>query len=348
MKKILLLLFCCAILWGCSKKTENKAEDLSSKLKVDTTEIKSTPIDNANINFALQFRFKKGTTYHYRIASFTDDIKTLKADSNITQTVKQSIIYLADITLNDVDKDGVMEFSCNIPSVLMNALANGQKLNYQSGKTKDSTELKNYAQYESLVNNQFSVRVGKNGGILEIFRADKIVSKFLELQKAPATVPNEQKEALRNSITQGELKPLLTQIFREMPSKTLMKDSSWANPQPVTQFLIFKLQNTNLFKVSGLNKYGSDTLAVIDAGLKSVVSGDTKYEERGTKVNFKRPQPTAGGTIYFNITKGCIQKANVKTQVNISYTMEGPSPKGGKQKGLITEVVKSSNILELL
>ncbi|MDR3625703.1 MAG: hypothetical protein P4L45_02665, partial [Ignavibacteriaceae bacterium] len=65
MKKILLLLFCCAILWGCSKKTENKAEDLSSKLKVDTTELKSTPIDNANINFALQFKFKKGTTYHY-------------------------------------------------------------------------------------------------------------------------------------------------------------------------------------------------------------------------------------------------------------------------------------------
>jgi hypothetical protein len=230
----------------------------------------------------------------------------------------------------------------------MNAMANGQALNYQSGKTKDSTELKNYAQYEALINNSFGIRVGKNGGILEIFRADKIVEKFLQLQKAPPTVPNEQKEALRNSISQGELKPLLTQIFREMPVKPLKKDSTWANPQPVTQFLIFKLQNTNTFKVSGLNKYGSDTLAVIDAGMKSVVSGDTKYEEHGTKVNFKRPEPTANGTIYFNLTKGCIQKSNVKTLVNISYSMEGPSPKGGKQKGLINEVVRSSNILELL
>lgn len=348
MKKILILFIFSVFLWGCNKKAENKAEDLSGKLKVDTTEIKTMPIDNPNANFSIHFKFQKGKTYQYRLASFTDDQKTLKADSNITQTVKQSIVYLANLTLNDVDKDGVMEFSCTIPSILMNAIANGQVMNYQSGKTKDSTELKNYAQYESLINNTFSVRVGKNGGILEIFRADKIVSKFLQLQKAHPTVPNEQKEALRNNITQGELKPLLTQIFREMPSKTLMKDSSWANPQPATQFLIFKLENTNLFKVAGLNKFGSDTLAAIDAGLKSVVSGDTKYEERGTKVNFKRPQPTASGTIYFNLTKGYIQKSNVKTQVNISYTMEGPSPKGGKQKGIVTETVNSSNILELL
>ena len=348
MKKILALLIFSFLLLGCNKKTENKTEDLSSKLKVDTTQIKTVPLDNPNVNFSIHFKFQKGQTYQYRLASFTDDKKSFKADSIITQLVRQSIVYLADITLNDIDKDGVMEFSCNISSILMNALANGQVLNYQSGKTKDSTDLKTYAQYESLINNTFSLRVGKNGGILEIFHADKIVDKFLQLQKAPPTVTNEQKEGLRNSITQGELKPLLIQIFREMPSQTLMKDSSWANPQPETQFLIFKLDNTNLFKVTGLEKYGSDTLASIEAGLKSIVSGDTKYEEHGTKVNFTRPQPTASGIIYFNLTKGCIQKSNVKTQVNISYTMEGPSPKGGKQKGLITEIVNSSNILELL
>ena len=348
MKKLLVLFIPLVLLWGCNKKTEVKPVDLTSRLKVDTSEIKTVPIDNPGTNFSFQFKFQKGQTYQYRLAAYTNDQKTLKSDSTITQYIKQSIIYLVDVTLSDVDKDGIMEFSCNIPSILMNAMANGQTLYYQSGKTKDSTELKNYAQYESLIDNTFSIRVGKNGGILEIFRADNIVNKFLRLQKAPAAIPNDQRDALRNGITQQELKPLLIQIFREMPTITLKKDSIWTKQQPTAKFLIFNIENTNLFKVTGLSKFGSDTLAVIDAGMKSNVLGDTKYEEHGTKVNFKRPQPTAGGTLYFNITKGCIQKSNIKTNVNISYTMEGPSPKGGIQKGLITEVVSSSNILELL
>ena len=170
MKKFLALFMLTILLWGCSKKAENKIEDLSSKLKVDTSEIKTLPIDNPNLNFYLHFNFQKGKTYQYRLASFTNDLKTLKIDSIITQTVKQSTVYLVDITLDDVDKDGVMEFSCNIASILNNAIANGQVFNYQSGKTKDSTLLQSNAQYESLIDNPFGLRVGKSGGIIEIFQ----------------------------------------------------------------------------------------------------------------------------------------------------------------------------------
>jgi hypothetical protein len=347
MKKILVL-FMLTILWGCSKKAENKVEDLSSKLKVDTSAINTVPIDNPKLNFYLHFNFQKGKTYQYRLASFTDDFKTLKIDSVITQTVKQSTVYLVDITLDDIDKDGVMEFSCNVASILNNAIANGQAFNYQSGKTKDSTILQSNAQYEALINNPFGLRVGKSGGIIEIFRADKIVNKFLQLKKAPPSIPNEQKEALRNNITQEELRPLLIQIFREMPTNSMMKDSSWAIAEPAAQIFVFKLENTNLFKITSLEKFGSDTLAAIDAGMRSVISGDSKVEQHGTKYNFKKPQLNASGSIYFNLTRGLIQKSSVKTQLNISYSAEGPSQKGGIQKGNVTEVVNSSNILELL
>jgi hypothetical protein len=348
MKKILVFLLLGILLFGCGKKAENKVEDLSSKLKVDTTEIKTVPIENANLNFSILFNFQKGKTYQYRLASFIEDKKTLKIDSLISQSVKQSTIYLSDISLTDVDKDGIMEFSCNFSSILNNTIANGQVFYYQSGKSKDSTSIQNNAQYEALIDNPFGLRVGKNGGILEIFRIDKIVDKFLQIRKAPATITNEQKEELRNNIIQGELKPLLNQIFREMPSKSLTKDSTWTNPQPASQFLVFKLENTNLFKVTGLEKFGSDTLAAITAGMKSIVSGDTKVQQNGATYNFKRPQPTASGTIYFNISKGCIQKSSVKTQVDISYSVEGPSRTGGMQKGLITDIVNTSNIVELL
>jgi hypothetical protein len=348
MNKILILFLIGILLSGCGKKAEPIVEDLSSKLTVDTTEIKTIPIENANLNFSTLFNFQKGKTYQYRLASIIEDNKTLKIDSLISQTVKQSTVYLSNISLTDVDKDGVMEFSCDFSSILNNTIANGQVFNYQSGKSKDSTTVQNNAQYEALIDNPFGVRVGKNGGILEVFRIDKIVDKFLLIRKAPPTITNEQKEELRNSIIQGELKPLLNQIFREMPSKSLTKDSTWTNPRPAAEFYVFKLENTSLFKVAGLEKYGNDTLAAIDAGLKSVVSGDTKVQKDGATYNFKRPQPTASGRIYFNMSKGCIQKSDEKTQYNISYTVERPSRTGGIQKGTITEIVNTSNSIELL
>jgi hypothetical protein len=348
MKQILVIFLLGILLWGCGKKAENKVEDLSSKLKIDTTELKTVPIENANLNFNTNFNFQKGKTYQYRLTTIVEDKKTLKIDSTINQSVKQSTVYLSDITLTDIDKDGVMEFSCNFSSILNNTIANNQVMNYQSGKSKDSTSVQANAQYEALIDNPFGFRVGKNGGILEIFRIDKIVDKLLQLRKPSTQLTIEQKEKLRDDIVRVELKPLLNEVFREMPTKSLMKDSTWTNPQPASEFIIFKLENTNLFKVTGLEKYGNDTLATIDAGLKSIVSGDTKVIQQGVTYNFKRPQPMASGTIYFNLSKGCIQKSNVKTQVNISYTMEAPSRTGGTQKGLMTDIVNTTNILELL
>lgn len=348
MKKFLIILFLSTIIFGCSKKESDKPADLSAKMKADTTAIKTTPIDNPTQKFNIAYKFEKGKTYQYRIASFSEDNLIIKADTSVTKKIKQSVIYIINVDLANLDKDGVMEFNCEIKSILFNAAVDGQMEMYQSGETKDSTELEKYAQYASLINNPFSVRVGKAGGVLEIFRVDKIVNNFIELnKKSPASVNQEQRDYLNNNVTQGSLKPLVTQLFREMPTNTIAKDSSWAFTQPPAPFLIFKLENTNLFKVNGLEKYNSDTVAIITAGLKTVVTGDTKYEERGAQFNFTKPVTTADGAIYFNVSKGCVQKSNIKTHIHIYFTMEAPSPKG-KQKGNKTEDITNTNIVELL
>ncbi len=343
MRHILVILFLSVILLGCGKKEGNKPEDINSKLKVDTTAIKTSPVDNPNQKFDIRYKFEKGKNYFYRVASFTQDDLTIRADSTVNSKLKQSVIYLLTLNLSNVDKDGVMEFNTEIKSIHLTAEVDGQFFSYQSSGTKDSTELRKYAEYEAMVNNPFSMRIGKLGGILEIFRSDKVVNKFIELREPGNSLNSAQRDAARNYITESLLRPLVLQIFREMPSNTVAKDSSWSYTQPAVPFMIFKLENTNLFKVSGLEKYNSDTLAIITAGLKTVVTGDTKYEERGTKVNFNKPTTSAGGTIYFNVSKGCIQKSNIKTQIHIFFTMEK-----GRQKGNKTEEITSTNILELL
>lgn len=347
MKKILAALLIGLLFFGCGKKTDEKPQDLSAKMITDTSAVKAVPLENANHLFSLQYKLQKGSTYQYRMTQSTVDNLTFKTDSSITQYLNQSIIYLFDLTVSNIDKDGVMEISCSIPSIKLTADANGQRFFYQSGVTKDTNELKKFVQYEALINNPFSVRVGKSGGIIEVFRADRIVDKMLELSK-PAKQPTaDEKNALRGNVVESILKPLVNQIFRELPNSSLAKDSTWTHEQPAAPLLIFKLQNTNLYKITGLEKYNSDTLAVIDAGLNSIVSGNTKYEERGATYNFKKPETSAGGTIYFDITKGCIQKSNLRTNIHIFFTLVAPTPKGN-QKGSKDEVIKTTNVLELL
>ena len=347
MKKILAVVLIGVLFFGCGKKSDEKPQDLSAKMVTDSSAIKAVPIENVNQKFNLQYKFQKGDSYQYRMTQNTIDNLTFKTDSVITQNLNQSIIYLFNLTVSNIDKDGVMEISITIPSIKLTADANGQSYFYQSGITKDTNEVKKYAQYEALINNPFSVRVGKNSGIIEVFRADRIVDKLLQLSKPPTQPTADEKNALRNNIVESLLKPLVNQIFRELPNSALAKDSTWTHEQPAAPLLIFKLQNTNLYKITGLEKYNNDTLAVIDAGLNSVVTGDTKYVERGATYNFKRPDASASGTIYFDITRGCIQKANLKTIIHISFTLEAPTPKG-KQKGSKDESIKTTNVLELL
>ena len=90
-----------------------------------------------------------------------------------------------------------------------------------------------------------------------------------------------------------------------------------------------------------------DKIAVIDAGLKTIISGDNKVTDRGATYIFKKPVTSAEGKIYFNISKGCVQKSKTNTRIHISYTMEVPTPKG-LEKGTKTETVVNTNILELL
>ncbi len=346
MKYFFVLLTFSFLIFGCAKKN-NQNQPNAASFAFDSTDIKTTPVSNPNEAFSLQYNFQKGKDYQYRITSISDDNQTIKADTTILQHITQNVTYLLDLSLSNVDKDGVMEIACNINSVKLDADANGKKISYQTGTSKDTLEKAKFAEYEALIQNPFSVRLTKYGEILEIFRADKIVSKFLELKGAPATISSDEKDALRKNIVDGALRPLLIQIFRQTPQNQVAKDSTWQFNQPPSQFLIYELQNTNTYKVSSLDKYNNDRMAIIDAGLKSVLTGKDEVTNQGVNYKFKKPETNASGKIYFDVDKGCIQKSKTNTLINVFYTMEMKTPKGN-QKGSKTEVIKSANIVELL
>jgi len=347
MKSIIAFFFAIILLTGCSKKSEEPKVNDATKYQVDTTDVKTIPVDNPNESFNLDYKLAVGKTYHYRLTNTTSEIQTITTDSTIQSNVKQTIVTLIDLSPASVDKDGVIEINCMITGVKLNANANGNEFSYESGVTKDSIEINKFAEYESLINSELGIRITKNGEILEIFRTDKILDKYLRIKGLADSINAQQRDQLKKNMVIGALNPLFYQVFRKMPEKQMAKDSTWFYKQPAAKMMVFDVQNTNTYRILNVEKYGDSKLAVIEGGMETKITGNNKTTQQGVTYNFSKPETNAGGKIYFNVTDGCIQKSKTYTNAKINYSMVAKTPQG-TQKGVKTEDIRNSYLLERL
>ena len=211
----------------------------------------------------------------------------------------------------------------------------------------DSLEVLKFAEYESLVNNQFRLRVNSLGEVADVYRVDKIFNKYLDLRGIQDSLNTEQKEAVKNDLLNAVLRPLMGQIFRVMPAKQMGKDSSWTYTKAAIPMMVFQVEYYNLYKVDNLELLDGEKLAVINGTTSTNVTGDPNYSEQGISYVFEIPVSSAGGKVYFNLDRGLIQKSKTETRLETAYTMEMPTPQGLK-KGSTKEVIINKNILELL
>ena len=347
MKHLLILLSFIFVLVGC-KKADDKPVDNKDKYATDTTEIKTVQLENQNEQFYIKYAFNKGTDYEYRLTNIAENTQTVNAnDTLLSQKVKQTLTYLIRLKVLDIDVDGIFEIGFNITSVKLDADANGEKFSFESNTSKDTMDRVKYSEYVSVLNNPFNVRVTKTGEIVEIYKADRIINEFLKLKGAIDSVTAAEKDYLKKDMIERALKPIVVQVFRQLTDKMMAKDSLWTNPQEPTKLMVFQVQNTSTYLVKSLELFNNDKIAVIDAGLKTNISGNNKVTDRGATYVFKKPVTFAEGKIYFNLSKGCVQKSKTNSKIQISYSMEVPTPKG-LEKGTKTEIVVNTNILELL
>jgi len=346
MKNVLILLFTSLIIFGCSTN-KNKTVKKADKFAFDTTAIKTEPVGNPSKLVQLEYRLEKGKTYKYRLTTITKSRQTIKADTTFVQAVTQKLIYITNLKPVDVDKKGVMEIEFTFSNIKLEAEANGKNFLYESGVTKDSAEILKYADYEAMVENPFTVRINKKGELLEIFRTDRILMKLLDIQGYTDSLNTEQKNELKRNLEEGVLKPLIFQLFRKIPTYKVAKDSTWEFTLPASKFMVFIIQNTNTYKFNSLAKMGNDEVALIVDGMRTKISGNNTFKEKGVTYKFNKPKTYANGELYFNLTKGCIQKAKRNTMLSLYFTMDANTPTL-KQKGSKDTIIENTYIVELL
>jgi len=339
-----------AIFISCQKEKTNEEQKAPEEVAstFDSTALATTSVDESeDQSFFFRYKFVPGETFKYRLTTISEREQSITADSTMKDNLNQTIIFIMNFKTLSLDADSVAELECTFSSVNLKANANGIAVNYQSGAKMDSTERQKFPEYESLLNNSFNLRVGKQGEIIDIYKIDKIMNKFLSLRGLLDSLTAQDKVMAQQELTNRSIKPLLAQIFREVPEHKMAKDSTWSYKRESLPILVFQVDYENLYKVETLEMLGNEKLAVINGVVKTKVSGKETHSERGINYKFNKPITTAGGKIYFNLNKGLIQKSRSQTNLQNSYTMEMPTPEGVK-KASAKEVSTNVNVIELL
>ncbi|MGE5497791.1 MAG: DUF6263 family protein [Syntrophothermus sp.] len=346
MKNIFVLLFISLFVFGCGKKEENKpaaaANDTSSVLK-------TVPDDAPPADVDLVYTLKKDQHLSYKLTSTSSQTQSVVSDTTLKQLAKQTVTYLIDMDVREVDNDNVMDIKATIKWAKLDGEANGQKVSYESGKLQDPKELARYVDYEAVLNNPFYFRMNPKGEILEVYRVDKIVDKYLEIQGIKDSVNNEQKRQFQGNISEGALKPLIQQVFRTLPKNKVAKDSTWHFDYP-SRMGVFDIKNIAQYKLVNFEKMqnNDNKLAVIEAGLQIVPKGKNKVSDRGIDYDFKNPEAQGSGKIYFNVTKGCVQNSKTSTKMKMSVTVKTSKGPRGPMKAVRNDDMETTNSLQLI
>lgn len=344
------LLLAILIFVSCQKEKsteeQKSSEDISASF--DSTALATTAVEeSADQSFLFRYKFAAGESFKYRLTTISQTEQSVITDSSVSDKLSQTIIFVLDFNTLSLDSDSVAELQCTFSSVNLKANANGIDINYKSGSTMDSTEKVKFAEYEAFVNNPFNLRVGRLGEILDIYMVDKIINRLLSLRGLADSLSAQQKNMAKQDITSKSIKPLLAQVFREVPSHKMGKDSTWSFKRESLPVLVFQVDYENKYTVDNLEMLGDEKLAVVEGTIKTKVSGKQNFNEKGVEYFFEKPVSTANGKIYFNIDKGMIQRSRTQTQMVNAYRMEMPSPQGIK-KASAKEVTSNVNVIELL
>lgn len=351
MKYLLTLFLLSALLFSAcqEKKTEEEqkpTEEITSTF--DSSALPTTEVEmDKDQSFFLKYNFKPGESFRYRMTVITQNEQTIEADSSMTAIMDQTLIYIINFKTLSVDTDTVAELQCTFSSINLKANVNGTNVSYQSGSLIDSTEKVKFAEYEAFLNNPFHIRVGKRGELIEIYKTDKIMNRFLSLRGLADSLNTQDKVMFKEDMSNRSIKPLLVQILREVPGHELAKDSTWSYKRESLPVMVFQIDYTNLYKIEKLEMLGDDKVVIVDGVVKTKVTGNQTYSERGINYQFEKPITTASGKIYFNLDKGLIQKSRSQTRMESSYRMEMPTPQGTK-KGSAREITSNVNVVELL
>ncbi|MBI3124496.1 MAG: hypothetical protein HYZ10_08825 [Ignavibacteriales bacterium] len=295
----------------------------------------------------LKYKFSKGETFKYKLTTISTNEEAVEADSIMKSKGSQTLSYIFDCEILDVDEDNVAEISLKVSNIKFDAEINGTKVSYSSSaKISDQEKLK-FMEYETIYNTPYRARVNQRGEVLDVSRIEKMVEKMNAMSPQKQNLTTDQKVQYAQQLGESAIRPITQMLFRELPANDVAKDSSWIRQYP-QQMGTMRIDNTAKFTVIDFVKVGDNKAAKINASLSAVASGPRQGTENGITYNFGDPKIGGYGTIIFDFDSGKLIKADTGTDVKMSIRMEGKDSMGKVRKTKRTTNSVNKNLVELL
>ena len=255
-----------------------------------------------------KYSFKNGQELKYKLTTINQASETIKSDSTSTTNVDETANYFITLNTLEVEKDSVAEFNVTVTAIDLSSKVNGVETKYNSKNEMKPEEKLPFIQYDAILNSQFRMRVNGKGEVLEVTRIDKIVDKLLALQPPPKPLTTEEKTTLTKNLTERAIQPLVQQLFRLLPGKAVKKDSTWnySYPNVVGQL---QINNTVVYTNTG----STDNVAKVTAEMKTTIQGNKTMSDGKINAVFDDPKISGGGTMFFDLDKGVLQKSDTFT-----------------------------------
>lgn len=341
MKKLILLpILFSLIVFGC-KKEENKAEAPEKAAVIDTTNIKPIQVQE---NVSLIYDLKKNSVLRFKLTNYSKNTQTIHLDSVMSGYFEQTVDYYIKVTVKNKEENGNLELDFYCEKIkATGSSSTGEKLQFDSeNPPTDSLQKQITKNFDLLVNADFSARLSSTGEVLDIYRSDKIIDKIVEnAQRKPSF---EERAAIKTDIDMGLLRPLIQQIFRLMPDKSVNVDSTWEQTYPL-QLSVFDIQNTAKYKVTKIFESNGNKLVEVLGTLSIQSAGKTDHTEGNITYKFMKPKATGYGKIFYDLDKKVVRNSTTDVTFELTVNM---SQKGDPRVYKRVDKIQTKNTLVLL
>ena len=343
MKKLFTFIILAIIMSACVDKEESKTKSIQNDSTYTSAKAETEITDSNSIT--LKYKFPEGKNFSYRLTTNTKSDQKLQSDTTMSSAMDQEVSYVFKLNVVGMDEDNISQIEVTTTSIKMNASINGQQVNYESGLILSSREKAQFAEYESMLNNPFKIRINKKGEVLEVYQIEKIMNEMLSAQGILDSLNADQKKRVYAEAAESAVKPLVQQLFKTLPEKQVGEGSMWQFDYPGT-LATFQIVNTAQYTVENIYVEENDSLAKFNAALKAQISGEKSFTENDVDYTFSKPDISADGEIIFNITKGLVENSHTITKV--ALTTMASSKEENAQKIFKYETTINENKVELL